>query len=139
MFGTDRNQLRKMYQQAWQKFQQQQTLSALETQIADVIKEHPEYHDFVLQIERDFLPEMGETNPFLHMGLHLGLREQLTTNRPSGISSIYQQLLMSGRSVHDTEHSMIECLAEAMWSAQSNNQPPDEAAYLGSLQQLLKK
>ena len=139
MFGTDRNQLRQMYKTAWQKFQQQQTLSALETQIAAVIKEHPEYHDFVLQLDKDFLPEMGETNPFLHMGLHLGLREQLATNRPAGIKNIYQQMCIKKGSAHDAEHSMLECLAEAMWSAQSNNQAPDEITYLQSLQQLLKK
>ncbi len=137
MFGTDRNQLRQMYKTAWEKFQQQQNLSPLETQIAEVIKEHPEYHDFVLQLEKDFLPEMGQTNPFLHMGLHLGLREQIATNRPPGISNIYQQLMTVKGSPHDAEHSMIDCLAEAMWSAQANNQAPDEVAYLDSLQQLL--
>ena len=138
MFGTDRNQLRKMYKTAWENFQQQKTLSPLEVQIADVIKEHPEYHDFVLQLEKDFLPEMGETNPFLHMGLHLGLREQVATNRPPGISDIYQQLISIKGSPHDAEHSMIECLAEAMWSAQTNNTQPDEARYLLSLHKLLE-
>jgi len=139
MFGTDRNQLRQMYKTAWEKFQQQQSLSPLEIQITEVIKEHPEYHNFVLQFEQDFLPEMGQTNPFLHMGLHLGLREQLSTNRPVGINSIYQQLAKQKGSAHDAEHSMIECLAEAMWSAQTNNQAPDEATYLAALQQLLIK
>jgi len=139
MFGTDRNQLRQMYKAAWEKFQQQQTLSPLEVQITDVIKEHPEYHDFVLQLDKDFLPELGQTNPFLHMGLHLGLREQLSTNRPNGITNIYQQLVKIKGSPHDAEHSMIECLAEAMWSAQTNNTPPDEARYLASLNKLLKK
>jgi len=139
MFGTDRNQLRQMYKTAWEKFQQQKNLSPLETQIAEVIKEHPEYHDFILQLDKDFLPEIGETNPFLHMGLHLGLREQLSTNRPLGINSIYQQLILIKGSPHDAEHSMIECLAEAMWSAQANNQVPDELAYLKSLQLLLNK
>jgi len=138
MFGTDRNQLRQMYKTAWEKFQQQQTLSPLEVQITEVIKEHPEYHDFVLQLEKDFLPEMGDTNPFLHMGLHLGLREQIATNRPTGISHIYQQLINIKDSPHDAEHKMIECLAEAMWSAQTNNTQPDEARYLLSLQKLLE-
>lgn len=93
MFGNDRNQLRQMYKTAWDKFQQQQALSPLETQIAVVIKEHPEYHGLINQLDRDYLPENGDTNPFLHMGLHLGLREQLSTDRPSGIRQIHQQLL----------------------------------------------
>jgi len=137
MFGNDRNQLRQMYKDAWDKFQQQQILTALEIQITDVIKEHPEYHDFVNQLDKDFLPETGQTNPFLHMGLHLGLREQLATNRPAGITEIYKKLINKKGSSHDAEHSMIECLAEAMWLAQSNNTPPDENLYLQSLKNLL--
>jgi len=138
MFGTDRNQLRQMYKTAWEKFQQHKILTPLETQITDVIKEHPEYHDFVIQLDKDFLPESGQTNPFLHMGLHLGLREQLATNRPLGITDIYNQLVKIKGSTHDAEHSMIECLAEAMWSSQANNTPPDEARYLISLKKLLE-
>ena len=138
MFGNDRNQLRKMYKTAWEKIQQQKILTPLEVQITDVIREHPEYHDFILQLDKDFLPESGETNPFLHMGLHLGLREQLATNRPQGITDIYQRLIKIKGSPHDAEHSMIECLAEALWSSQVNNTPPDETKYLLSLKKLLQ-
>lgn len=138
MFGNDRNQLRQMYKTAWDKFQQQQALSPLETQIAVVIKEHPEYHGLINQLDRDYLPENGDTNPFLHMGLHLGLREQLSTDRPSGIRQIHQQLLEKTGDAHTVEHRMIDCLAEAMWLAQSQQQPPDETAYLQCLQALLK-
>lgn len=139
MFGTDRNQLRQMYKSAWDKFQQQQILTPLEAQIADVIKQHPEYHDFVNQLHKDFLPESGETNPFLHMGLHLGLREQIATNRPEGISKIHRKLLKQSASPHEAEHAMIDCLAEAMWSSQVNNQAPDESRYLRCLKKLSKK
>ncbi|HEY9201593.1 MAG TPA: DUF1841 family protein [Gammaproteobacteria bacterium] len=137
MFGNDRNQLRQMYKTAWDKFQQQQALSPLEAQIAAVIKEHPEYHRDINQLEKDYQPENGDTNPFLHMGLHLGLREQLSTDRPAGIRQIHQQLLAQTGDPHAAEHRMIDCLAEAMWLAQSQQQPPDEAAYLQCLQQLL--
>jgi len=138
MFTTDRNQLRQMYKSAWEKFQLQQALSPLEMQIADVIKEHPEYHPFIVHTEKDFPPEQGQTNPFLHMGLHLGLREQVSTNRPSGITSICRQLVELKKTPHDAEHAMIDCLAEAMWSSQVNNSPPDEDAYLNCLKTLLK-
>lgn len=139
MFGTDRNQLRQMYKTTWDKFLQKETLSALESQIAVVIQEHPEYHDFVVQIDKEFLPELGQANPFLHMGLHLGIRDQIETNRPQGIKHIFEQLASIMGSAHDAEHRMIDCLAEAMWSSQSNNQPPDEEKYLTCLQALLTK
>jgi len=139
MFGTDRNQLRQMYKTTWDKFLQKENLTPLESQIAAVIQEHPEYHDFVTQLDKDFSPELGETNPFLHMGLHLGIREQIDTDRPAGIKSIYEQLTSKHGSPHDAEHGMIDCLAEAMWSSQNNNLPPDEVKYLACLQSLLHK
>lgn len=138
MFGNDRNQLRQMYKTAWDKFQQQQVLSPLEAQITAVVKEHPEYHNLINQLDKDYPPDNGDTNPFLHMGLHLGLREQLSTDRPAGIRQIHQQLLSQTADAHVAEHRMIECLAEAMWLSQSQQQPPDEAAYLQCLQGLLK-
>ncbi len=139
MFGTDRNQLRQMYKTAWEKYQQKHPMTPLETQIAEVVREHPEYHNFVNQLEQDFLPELGEANPFLHMGMHLGLREQLATNRPDGIVDVYQQLLSRLGSPHDAEHQMIDCLAEAMWLAQQNNRIPDEVEYLKCLKNLVLK
>ncbi len=138
MFGNDRQQLRQMYLDAWHKFQQQLPLTPLEAQIADVVKEHPEYHNMLNSIEQDFLPETGQTNPFLHMGMHLGLREQLSTNRPNGIISIYQSLLKTTRNSHETEHKMMDCLGEAIWTAQRNNSAPDDQSYLKCLKSLIK-
>jgi hypothetical protein len=116
-------------------------MDALEQQVAAVIKEHPEYQRGLAQtdkiLQRDYLPENGETNPFLHMGLHLGIREQVATNRPTGISTVYQQLVLK-YGAHDAEHRMMDCLAESMWLAQRYNTAPDEAAYLARLTQLLE-
>lgn len=130
MFGNDRQKLRQAYADAWLKFQQQQPLTPLEQQIVEVIKEHPEYHSDLQKLETDFLPENGQTNPFLHMGMHLGLREQLSTNRPLGIRDHYQALCNKHQSSHDAEHDMMDCLAEAIWQAQKMGTAPDEGRYL---------
>ena len=141
MFGNDRDSMRRYYWQAWTKFQQKQPMDALEQQVAAVIKEHPEYQRGLAQtdkmLQRNYLPENGETNPFLHMGLHLGIREQVATNRPTGISTVYQQLVLK-YGAHDAEHRMMDCLAESMWLAQRYNTALDEAAYLARLTQLLE-
>ena len=141
MFGNDRDSMRRYYWQAWTKFQQKQPMDDLEQQVAAVIKEHPEYQRGLAQtdkmLQRNYLPENGETNPFLHMGLHLGIREQVATNRPTGISTVYQQLVLK-YGAHDAEHRMMDCLAESMWLAQRYNTAPDEAAYLARLTQLLE-
>lgn len=138
IFGQDRNELRQMYADAWQKHSDKQPLSPLEAQIADVIAMHPEYHGDVTgeELNRDYTPDGGQTNPFLHMGLHLGIREQVSTNRPAGIAAVHSALAARLGDAHAAEHQMIECLAETLWEAQSSNRPPDELKYLERLQHL---
>ena len=137
IFGQDRNELRKMYADAWQKQVDGQVLSPLEAQIAQVVEEHPEYQGAVTgDLDKDFAVDGGQTNPFLHMGLHLGIREQVATDRPAGIAAIFQALAVRTGGAHEAEHRMIDCLAETLWESQRQNQPPDEAAYLERLRQL---
>jgi len=134
-----RDEIRQVYFKVWQKMQDQALLEPLEAIIADVIKLHSEYHSILETGETagqmDFSPEDGQTNPFLHMGMHITLREQTGGDRPAGMLGIYQKLVQQ-RGIHDTEHAMMECLGEALWNAQRNNALPDEGAYLECLRQL---
>ncbi|WP_119343841.1 DUF1841 family protein [Facilibium subflavum] len=141
MFNHDRIALRKMYFDSWAKYMNKQPLSELEIQIARVIEHHPEYHHYLsnlANLDKDFLPETGDTNPFLHMGLHLALIEQIATNRPYGITVIYQKLCQRNDE-HDVQHKMIDCLAESIWLTQKNNTAPDESEYLKQLKMLLQE
>lgn len=140
IFGQDRNELRKMYAEAWRKRCDALPLTPLEAQIADVVESHPEYHAEILsdELDKDYTPDGGKTNPFLHMGLHLGIREQVATNRPAGIRSVYATLTGKTGDSHIAEHRMIDCLAETLWEAQCQNAAPDERAYLDRLQQLTR-
>lgn len=137
----DRNEVRQVYLNVWHKMQNQQILEPMEALIAEVIESHPEYHDLLADDadikQRDYSPEQGQTNPFLHMGMHIALREQAGADRPAGINSIYQKLIAK-RGQLEAEHAMMECLGQALWSAQRNHQPPDEAGYLECLNKLLK-
>ncbi|MCG8435036.1 MAG: DUF1841 family protein [Gammaproteobacteria bacterium] len=141
MFGQDRNEIRRMFFRVWIKLADRQPLTALESLIADVIEAHPEYHEILRQdedaLERDYLPEGGETNPFLHMGMHIAIREQVSTNRPEGISGIHKALAAKFGDAHEAEHRMLECLGETLWEAQRNNTPPDEQRYLERVRRLL--
>ena len=141
MISQDRDQLRRYYLNSWQKKQNGEPLNALEQQVAEVISEHPEYHT-ILQDEdkalgREYAPEDGETNPFLHMSLHIGLQEQVVTDRPAGIREIYQQMI-ARHGVHDAEHQMMNYLIESLWLAQRNQTEPDEKIYMEGLRGLLK-
>ena len=138
IFGQDRDELRQMYADAWAKTQAGKPLSPLEAQIAAVIEDHPEYQT-ILTAEKSASvdhPEQGVTNPYLHMGLHLALREQVVTNRPPGIKTLFEQLRNKHADQHSAEHVALECLAETLWEAQSANTAPSETAYLERLRRL---
>jgi hypothetical protein len=136
----DRSGLRRIYVEAWRKWRSQLPLEPLENQIVAVLELHPEYQrpltDPDAALDRDYTPEQGQTNPFLHMGLHLAIREQVGTDRPAGIRGLYERLLQRLGDAHEVEHRMMERLAEAMWQAQRSGLPPDEAAYLEALRRL---
>ncbi len=140
IFGQDRNELRKMYADAWGKLGNQMPLTPLEAQIAAVIEWHPEYHQTVMSdsLDTHYTADAGQTNPYLHMGLHLGIREQVSTDRPPGIRRIFSTLAAKCGDEHNAEHQMMECLAQTLWEAQSANGAPDEQKYLERLYRLIR-
>jgi hypothetical protein len=142
MFVQDRGTTRRYFTEIWQKHRAGEPLEPLEALIAQVILEHPEYQGVLESGETafndEYLPEEKGTNPFLHMGLHIALREQLMMDRPPGIVAIYHALLPRFHDPHDLEHRMTECLAEALWMAQKKNVLPDEEAYLECLRRQIR-
>ena len=135
MFGSHtRDQLRRTYGEAWQKRLAGTPLSALEAMLADIIGLHPEYQPVVRSIEaaQDTQPDATHAaeNPFLHMGLHMAVREQLAIDRPPGIRELHARLKIRCGAEHAAEHVLMEALAEALWDAQTAGRPPDEARYL---------
>lgn len=139
-YSQEVEDLRAFYFAVWQKLQRHEALQPLEQQIAAVIQNHPEFHPYLTQVDKaqgqQFYPELGQTNPFLHMGLHLAIQEQIGTDRPKGIAAIYQSLLVKYQDGHQVEHLMMDQLAEQLWLAQKNNIAPDEVAFLQALQDL---
>jgi Domain of unknown function (DUF1841) len=129
-----RDQLRLAYSQAWAKHVARAPLSPLEAQIADVIELHPEYQLVVADADTAVAFEQnaaGATdNPFLHMGLHLAVREQMTIDRPPGIRDLHRQLQARYGDLHSAEHVLMESLGEELWSAQRDGRVPDENRYL---------
>lgn len=137
LFDKTRDETRQTYFDVWQKFRQNQPLEPSEQQIVRVILDHPEYHQVFDNPEkyrdREYLPETGETNPYLHLGLHLGIRDQLALDRPQGIRSLYQRLMTHYGDPLVVEHEIMTALAEEIWRMQRQQSPFDDAAYLASL------
>jgi hypothetical protein len=143
MGSEDRRTVRQFFLHCWRMQQQGGPLEPLERLVAEVINQHPEYHPLLERgeagIEQDFPPDQGLANPFLHMGMHISLREQLLSDRPQGIRDLYHRLMaQQDRDAHRTEHFMMDCLGHSLWEGQRNQQPPDEQRYLHCLRQLLQ-
>ena len=131
--AAGREELRRTWQLAWEKACAGQPLSPLEALLADVLRMHPEYQAAIGQegaLARDWLPAGGESNPFLHMGLHVALREGIAANRPAGLAEIAGTLARASGDAHRAEHQLMDCLAQTLWEAERDRTPPDEAAFL---------
>ena len=142
LYTSERDKLRQFYADCWKKARHGLPMEPMEQLVARVIEMHPEYHQMLeneKHLGNEYKPEDGGTNPFLHMGMHLGLQEQVVMDRPAGIKAIYEQLGEKYGDVMKTEHAMMDCLGEMMWQAQRTQTEPDEAAYLKCLQGLLFK
>ena len=137
MFNPSRDEARAFLIDAWAKHRSQQPLSALERTAAGLIAMHPEYHATFehpdRHVERDYSPEAGDINPFLHLSLHLAVAEQLAIDQPPGIRAQFERLLAARGDEHAALHAVLECLGEVIWSAQRLRAPPDAALYLDCL------
>lgn len=136
MFDPTRDEARRFFTDAWRKYRAQQPLSDLEAIAAGLIALHPEYHATFeapeRSVERDYPPETGTVNPFLHLSLHLAVAEQLAIDQPPGIKAHYERL-RAARGEHDALHAILECLGEVIWQAQRTKAPPDSQLYLDCL------
>lgn len=134
MFSPSRDQARAFLTDAWRKGRAGEPLSALERMASGVIALHPEYHSMIEQPEafagRDFRPESGDMNPFLHLQLHLAVEEQLSIDQPFGIRRLFEQLRERLGDDHAASHAVLECLAEVLWQSQRTATGPDAELYL---------
>lgn len=141
MFNPSRDQVRQFFFDVWAKYRAGQPLAGAEQPALDAVLAHPEYHALLDQPERfqdrDYLPESGETNPFLHLSMHLAITEQLSIDQPPGIRVRYQQLLERSGDEMAAQHAIMECLAEMIWQVQRHHTPFDSAAYLACLDHTL--
>ena len=138
MFNPSRDEARAFLVDAWAKHRAQREMSALEKLAAGLIAMHPEYHAAFDEpdrhVDRDYSPEAGDINPFLHLSLHLAVAEQLAIDQPPGIRAQFERLRTARGGEHEALHAVLECLGEVIWSAQRHQTPPDAALYLECLE-----
>lgn len=136
MFSPSREDVRDLFFGTWRKYRAGEPLAGIEALALEAILLHPEYHgllsDPARHREREYV---DETNPFLHMSLHVALLEQLSIDQPPGIALLFEKLLAVKANRHDALHAALECLAETVWRSQRDGLPPDAAAYLACLEE----
>jgi hypothetical protein len=137
MFDPTRDQVRQFFFDAWRKYRDGAPLAGLETVAVEIGVLHPEYHAVLENPERfrdrEWTPEGGESNPFLHLSLHLAVAEQVSIDQPSGIRAEFERIAAARGDAHAALHAVVECLGETVWQAQRNRSAPDAAAYLECL------
>ena len=129
MFNPSRDEARRFFFDTWRKHQANDTLTDLERMTLAIILLHPEYHPVLdapaRYLEREWLPEDGQTNPFLHLAMHLSIEEQLSIDQPPGIRARIDALSLQHQDRHPALHDAMDGLAEMIWHAQRYQTPPD--------------
>ncbi len=139
MYTDNRDAYRQAFFMAWDKYKKQLPLNPVEGQLVEIILVHPEYHALLENPKQCEKQEFTiEENPFFHMSLHVAIREQVRTNRPTGVAEIYQILSKQMDNPHEAEHAMLTCLAQILWQAQQSGAMESEASYLEKLRQLIE-
>ena len=142
MFKPSRDQVRQFFFGVWEKYKNRRPLEGAEALALPIILQHPEYHPMLdlpeRYLDRDYPPEFGETNPFLHLSMHLSLAEQASIDQPPGIRERLERLAAKLGDRMQAEHAAMDCLAEMIWRAQRHGSGFDAAVYLGCLDERIR-
>ncbi len=113
-------------------------MEAIEVLAAEWIAEHPEYHadlaDADAAVARVYDGQNGNSNPFLHLSMHLSISEQCSIDQPRGIRQSVELLTHKRNSLHEAHHAAMACLGRMLWEAQSSGRNPDGESYVACVQ-----
>ena len=134
MFNPSQEDVRRFFCETYRKLRANEILTPLEAIARDWIAQHEEYADVLADVEAalaaDYSIERGQSNPFLHLSMHLSIAEQISIDQPPGIRAAFLALAHRLGSEHEAHHQMMECLGEMIWHSQRNGLPPDGASYV---------
>lgn len=142
MFTPSQQDVRKFFCETFRKSKAREILTPLEAIAADWISEHPEYEqaldDLNAALEANYSIDEGQSNPFLHLSMHLSIAEQISVDQPRGVRTAFEILAHKLNSAHEAHHQIMECLGEMLWNSQRSGLPPDGEAYVEALRKLCK-
>lgn len=118
---------RQLFYNAWQRHLAGQPLSEFDHGIVEVLRCYPEY---IRAMRPESIDVEGGENPYLVLGAHMEVKEQIRLDRPAGIRSLIAQ---SSKGIDYVESVMVELLVHTLKAAQLGNKPPDYKVYLSEL------
>lgn len=139
MFTPSQDDVRRFFCASFAKHRSNAVLTPIEAIARDWIVQHPEYADTLSDVDAalmaDYSVERAQSNPFLHLSMHLSISEQISIDQPAGIRTAFLNLARRLDSEHEAQHQIMECLGQMMWTAQRNGTPPDAQAYIECIKQ----
>jgi hypothetical protein len=137
MFNPSQADVRRFFCDVYRKQRSGEPLQAIEVLTAGWLDEHPEFHAELADVEAALKkmsePDAGQTNPFLHLSMHLSISEQCSIDQPAGVRQAVELLTARLDSLHEAHHQTMECLGQMIWESQRSGRPPDGQAYLDAL------
>jgi len=138
MFNPSQEDVRRFFCSVYTKSRNAQPMDAIEILAGQWIAEHPEYHadlrDQDAAISRIYPEGSGQTNPFLHLSMHLSISEQCSIDQPRGIRQAVELLTHKRQSLHIAHHEAMDCLGTMLWESQRAGRPPDGPSYIDCVQ-----
>jgi hypothetical protein len=138
MFNPSQEDVRRFFCGVHAKARAGQPMDALETLASQWLAEHPEYDEHLGDAEaavaRVYDGSGGQSNPFLHLSMHLSISEQCSIDQPRGIRQAVELLAARRDSLHQAHHEAMECLGRMLWESQRSGRPPDGDAYVECVQ-----
>lgn len=143
MFSPSQKDVRNFFFAVMEKQHNSMSLTDLEKIALSIILEHAEYAPILNNrdkyLDYQWTVDMGQTNPFLHLSMHMSIIEQLSIDQPAGIKALFSELCKKFQDQHRASHELMECLGEMLWQAQANNTPPDIEIYFSCINNKLGK
>ena len=138
MYSPSQDDVRRFFCQVYAKQQAKALYDPLETLAGEWVALHPEYSELLADettaLTRQFTGDNGDSNPFLHLSMHLSISEQCSIDQPRGIRQAVELLANKRNNLHDAHHEVMECLGTMLWESQRSGRTPDGQAYIDAVQ-----
>ena len=138
MYSPSQDDVRRFFCQVYAKQQAKALYDPLETLAGEWVALHTEYSELLADettaLTRQFTGDNGDSNPFLHLSMHLSISEQCSIDQPRGIRQAVELLTSKRDSLHEAHHEVMECLGTMLWESQRSGRPPDGQAYIDAVQ-----